>query len=91
MKKEVGKVSAEERDRIKSLYERRNGLNELAQILTPDNVELYNRLVQDMGKTGLEFQNWWSTMAHKYKWEAAENGHWEIDFDSCVISLIIPE
>ena len=44
-KKIVGNVSVEERDEIKRLFERRNGLNELARILTADNSELYEKLV----------------------------------------------
>ena len=40
MKKLVGQVTPAERDEIQSLFERRNGLNELAKILTADNAEL---------------------------------------------------
>lgn len=90
MKKVVGRVSETERDEIQALFERRNGLNELAKVLTPDNTELYEKLVKDLGKTGSDFQNWWSRMAEKYSWESDENGHWEIDFNTCVISLIVP-
>ncbi len=91
MKKEVGSVTPEERDEIQSLFERRNGLNELAKILTADNGELYERLVKDMGETSSKFQNWWNCMGEKYQWESADNGNWEIDFDSCVIYLVTPE
>lgn len=90
MKKEVGRVTEEERDEIQSLFERRNGLNELAQILTVDNDDLYNRLVKDLGETSSNFQNWWSRMKIKYNWESAENGNWEIDFQNCVIYLVTP-
>lgn len=91
MKKEVGRVSPEERDEIQTLFERRNGLNELAGILTPDNAELYDRLIKDMGKTSTMFQQWWTRMAEKYRWESTEDGHWEIDFNDCTIYLITSE
>lgn len=91
MKKEVGSVTPEERDEIQSLFERRNGLNELAKILTADNGELYERLVKDMGETSSKFQNWWNRMGEKYQWESAENGNWEIDFNDCTIFLVTPE
>ena len=91
MKKEVGFVTPEERDEIQSLFERRNGLNELARILTADNTELYERLVKDLGETGTKFQNWWDTMAAKYAWESAPDGNWEIDFNECKIYLVTPE
>lgn len=91
MKKTIGKVTEQERNEIQALFERRNGLNELAKILTADNAELYERLVKDMGETGTKFQNWWDSMAQKYQWESAENGHWEINFDTCEIILVTPE
>lgn len=90
MKKQIGKVTEQERDEIQSLFERRNGLNELAQILTVDNVELYNRLVKDLGETSTKFQNWWNSMGEKYRWESADNGNWEIDFNDCAIYLVTP-
>lgn len=89
-KKLVGQVTPEERAEIQALHERRNGLNELAKILTADNSELYEKLVKDMGETGTKFQNWWDRMAEKYKWESAEGGNWEINFETCEIMLIEP-
>ena len=59
-KKLVGQVTPEEKDEIQRLFERRNGLNELAMILTPDKEELYEKLVKDMGETGVRFQQWLS-------------------------------
>lgn len=87
-KKLVGQVTVEEKEEILTLFERRNGLNELAKILTADNGELYEKLVKDMGETGSKFQSWWDRMSQKYNWESAENGHWEINFDTCEIFLI---
>lgn len=88
MKKIIGKVTPEEKQEIQSLFERRNGLNELAKILTADNAELYERLVRDMGETGTRFQSWWDRMAAKYQWESADDGNWEINFDTCEIYLV---
>ena len=87
-KKIVGSVTEQEKNEIQTLFERRNGLNELAMILTADNDALYEKLVKDMGETGLKFQNWWDTMANKYQWESAEGGHWEINFETCEIYLV---
>lgn len=87
-KKVVGRVTEEEKDAILKLFERRNGLNELAKILTTDNVELYERLVKDLGETSTKFQNWWNEMSAKYQWESAENGNWEINFPTNEILLV---
>ena len=40
IKKIVGSVTEQEKNQIKELFERRNGLNELARILTADNTDL---------------------------------------------------
>ena len=87
-KKLVGQVTPEERDEIQTLFERRNGLNELSQILTVENEALYEKLVKDLGETGAKFQNWWNRMGQKYNWESVEGGNWEIDFDTCNIYLV---
>lgn len=89
-KRIIGQVTAEEKNEIQTLFERRNGLNELAKILTADNAELYERLVKDMGETGSKFQAWWDRMAEKYQWESVEGGNWEINFDTCEILLVEP-
>ena len=88
MKKLVGKVTPQERDEIQTLFERRNGLTELAKILTVDDEQLYNRLVADLGENSTKFQNWWNVTSEKYGWESAEDSRWEIDFQSCQIFLV---
>lgn len=87
-KKQVGQVTVEEKNEILQIFERRNGLNELAKIVTEDNAELYEKLVKDLGETRMKFQSWWDRMAAKYQWESAEGGNWEINFDTCEILLV---
>lgn len=91
MKKLVGQVTPEEKNEIQTLFERRNGLNELAKILTADNSDLYEKLVKDMGETGSKFQGWWDRMSQKYHWESVPEGNWEINFDTCEIFLVTPD
>lgn len=88
MKTKVGNVTVQERDEIRSLYERKNGLKELFQVVNADNVELYERLVTDMGETSSMFQKWWDDMSDKYQWQSSINGNWEINFDTCDIYLV---
>lgn len=89
-KRIIGQVTVEEKNEIQTLFERRNGLNELAKILTADNADLYEKMVKDMGETGSKFQDWWNRMAKKYQWESVEGGNWEINFDTCEILLVEP-
>lgn len=88
MKKIIGRVTEEEKNEIQALFERRNGLNELSQILTVENEALYEKLVKDLGETGAKFQNWWNRMGEKYNLESAEGGNWEINFETCEIYLV---
>ena len=91
VKKLVGQVSVEEKNEIQALFERRNGLNELAKIVTADNSELYENLVKDLGETSTKFQTWWDRMSSKYQWESADGGNWEINFDTCEIYLVLQQ
>lgn len=87
-KKIVGSVTEQEKNQIRELFERRNGLNELAKILTPGNTDMYELLVKDLGETSTKFQKWWDTMSEKYQWEKAEGGNWEINFETCEVYLV---
>jgi CXXX repeat modification system protein len=89
LRKLVGQVTPEECLEIQVLYERRNGLKELANILTVDNTELYEKLIKDMGDTTTKFQNWWNDKEKKYGWESHPNGSWEINFQTCEITLVV--
>lgn len=86
MNRIVGKVSEEERDEIKKLFERKNGLIELAKVIGPEN-GLYEKLVADMGETSTKFQQWWDSMSAKYSWESTPDGRWSINFETCDITL----
>ena len=90
IRKLVGQVTPDECTEIQTLFERRNGLNELAKILTADNADLYEKLVKDMGETVTKFHSWWDRMAQKYQWESVEDGNWEINFDTSEIFLVAP-
>jgi CXXX repeat modification system protein len=86
MKKKIGTVTEDEKKEILSLFERKNGLAELAKIVKDDDT-LYEKMVKDMGATSTRFQQWWDNMATKYRWESTEGGNWEIDFETNEIFL----
>lgn len=87
-RKLIGQVTVEEKNEIQAIFERKNGLNELAQIISVDNKELYEKLVKDLGETSTKFQSWWDKMSQKYNWEMTCDGCWEITFDKCEIYLV---
>ncbi|MCC6751390.1 MAG: CXXX repeat peptide modification system protein [Deltaproteobacteria bacterium] len=92
-KKLVGRVSPEERDEVRELFQRKTALGELFLALGKMDAEtlakspLYEKAVRDMGGVSVRFQQWWEGMARKYGWEGKDGGNWSIDFDSCDIYL----
>ena len=94
IKKEIGYVTPDERDIIKELFERKNGLIELTKSLINikkeelENSYLYEKLTKDMGKVTIEFQEWWDKMRKKYEWDNLSGYRWEIDFETCKIYLV---
>ena len=91
MRKVVGQVTPEERAEIQVLFERKNGLTELAKVVNADNSELYEKLVMDMGETGTKFQQWWDEKSKQYGWESHPRGNWEINFQNGEITLVVKE
>ena len=87
IKKIVGKVTEEERDEIKLLFERKNGLTELFKIVNLKDTDIYEKLVKDMGETSTKFQSWWDNNSKKYNWEKKNDVNWEINFETCEIFL----
>ncbi|MBM7866512.1 CXXX repeat peptide modification system protein [Heliobacterium gestii] len=89
----VGQVTPEERDEIRFLYERKNGLLELSLTLNKlpeqelENSGLYHKLVHDISDISARFQRWWDEKSQTYRWKNVDGGSWEIDFDSCNIFL----
>ena len=77
----------------KSLKE---NINKIKEYLFPDlifnsKISFDEKMVKDLGETSTKFQSWWDRMAQKYQWESAENGNWEINFETCEIYLVTPE
>ena len=86
----VGVVTTEERDEIQKLFKRHSGLADLAKIVNVDNIELYEKIVNDLGETNTAFQDWWNKKGEKYGWKSSKDGRWQINFDKCEIYLVIP-
>ena len=82
-------ATEEEKQEIKKLFERRNGLKELTKILDSSNEELYEKLISDMSTTQEKYKSWWNRMGEKYKWEGMVDGKWEVNFETNDIYLII--
>jgi len=83
----VGKITESERDQIRNIFEKKNGLLELFKIIDPDNEKLYKKLTDDIQNVNKEFQKWWDEKALFYKWKSVDGCSWEIDFNDCSVFL----
>jgi len=91
-KKILGTVTPAERDVIRRLFERRNGLLELFKAL-PDLEKdaagpLYDKIVADIGRVTTEYGEWWTATSREHGWENTAGRRWEIDFVSCEVFLL---
>jgi CXXX repeat modification system protein len=93
MRRELGKITPQERDEIKVLFERKNGLVELAKALAGmsrqelDASGLYDKVTQDIGRASTQFQAWFDRTSRTYGWENRPGHRWEVDFDTCTVYL----
>lgn len=87
-KEVVGKVSIKENDEIQRLFKRKEALIELCGVLRPEDTDLYEKLINDLGNTIEEFNLWWKRTSIKYEWKSFPDSKWSIDFDNREVSLI---
>lgn len=92
-RREVGQVNPEERDEIQKLFERKNGLAELAKTMATlprnqlEDNPMLDKLTTDMGRVATKFQKWWDDKSAEYKWENKPGYSWEIDFETCKVFI----
>lgn len=89
----VGKVTEQEKNEMLILFERKLGIDELAftlesDLLSDDKKEIMqDKMITELGKIKLDMQTWWNKMYEKYKWKSVGGYKWNIDFQTCEISL----
>ena len=82
-----GRVTIEERDEIQRLHMRKVALTELFGAVSPQKSDLYERVVEDMGRTMIAYEGWFSARAKQYDWKSIPGGKWRIDFTTCEVFL----
>lgn len=90
----VGQVTEDEKDKMLKLFERQLALKELIadsrHPMHENYNDLYEKIVSDMGQTERKLDGLWDDLARKYNWKTAENGNWNIDFETGEIILFYP-
>jgi len=87
----LGEVSTEECEQIRSIFDRRMGLQALVRALAdmPDRLsdDLYERVVQDYASVDRQMRRWWEETRKTHGWDSPAGASWSIDFNSRVVSL----
>jgi len=90
----IGKVTYQESDEIKKLYQRKSSLEELIQSFVNYSKEeldasgLYERMITDYTTVRTDYQTWWDRKASLYRWSKGLSDKYQINFDTCEIFSI---
>ena len=89
MEKIVGNVGKREKNEIIDICEKKMSLDNLVLITKDQDEKLYNKAIDALKDVKQEYDGWWSRMVEKYNFEGDENGHWEVNFQTDQVILVI--
>lgn len=83
----IGKVTDQEKEEIKELFEKKAALESLKNLNLNETVSM--RVDDDLDSVKLLMQDWWQKYAQKYNWKGmGSNKNWEISFSTGEILLV---
>lgn len=89
MEKIVGNVGKREKNEIIDICDKKMSLDNLVLITKDQDEKLYNKAIDALKDVKQEYDGWWSRMVEKYNFEGDENGHWEVNFQTGQVILVI--
>ena len=89
MEKIVGNVGKREKNEIIDICEKKMSLDNLVLITKDQDEKLYNKAIDALKDVKQEYDGWWSRMVEKYNFDGDENGHWEVNFQTGQVILVI--
>ena len=89
MEKIVGNVGKREKNEIIDICEKKMSLDNLVLITKDQDEKLYNKAIDALKDVKQEYDGWWSRMVEKYNFVGDENGHWEVNFQTGKVILVI--
>lgn len=89
MEKIVGNVDKSEKNEIIDICEKKMSLDNLVLITKDQDEKLYNKAIDALKDVKQEYDSWWSRMEEKYNFEGDENGHWEVNFQTGQVILVV--
>lgn len=93
LKEKIGSISENDKDNALSINSRINSLEELLIALDEQDFSedekksLHERINKDINETNNKLDNWWITMAKKYKWAVLKKTKLFLDIDTCNVFI----
>lgn len=90
----VGVVNEEEKNELRTAFERKLALNDLEIALNDielsevEEKRLIEKIKNDIICNNELIENWWKSGYNKYNWESKYDGTWTIDFETNEIFLV---
>ena len=73
----IWNLSDEDFKEIEDLFEKKLALENLLRIEGIEKRSIYERAVEDLGKTVRLFNEWWTNKSQEYQWKGQS---WSVDF-----------
>jgi CXXX repeat modification system protein len=90
----VGVVNEEEKNELRTAFERKLALNDLEialkdiELSEVEERRLIEKIKSDIISNNQLIDNWWKNGYNKHNWESKDNGTWTIDFETNEIYLV---
>lgn len=83
--RKIGTVLENEKKEIQNIYEKKNALENLIKVLSSEENDLYEKVLNDYTQINTEYLKWWDKMFNKYNWP---DGEYRINFKNNEICLV---
>ena len=84
----VGLITEAERDEIQSIYYKKTAVQEVLPLIDPNNIELYDKAIEDLALADQAMAEWWQRISAHYGWNYDENYGWRVDFFTKELTIL---
>ncbi len=89
MGKLVGHVSENEKNDMIDICEVKVALDNLEKIVGKDETDLLEQITRERDIANEKYNAWWDRIRENYDFEGDEQGHWQLDFQTGEVFLVV--
>ncbi len=89
MEKLVGQVSEIEKNDMIDICEAKVALDNLQKIVGKDEADVYEQIIHEREIVNEKYNAWWDGIRENYNFEGDEQGHWQLDFQTGEVFLVV--